>query len=39
MDDEKALWDLFCMTGEPQYYSMYVRQRNGKRPKNSDTEE
>ncbi len=24
-DDEKMLWELFCETGEPRYYSMYVR--------------
>ncbi len=26
--DEKTLWDLFCTTGEPRYYSMYVRAKN-----------
>lgn len=25
-NDEKMLWELFCSTGEPQYYSMYVRE-------------
>lgn len=28
-DDAKLLWELFCSTGEPQYYSMYVRARDG----------
>lgn len=23
-EDEKMLWDLFCSTGEPRYYSMYA---------------
>ncbi len=29
-DDEKMLWDLFCSTGEPRYYSMYaeLKRRN-----------
>lgn len=26
-DDERMLWELFCTTGEPRYYSMYVRAR------------
>ena len=26
-EDEKMLWKLFCMTGEPTYYSMYVRSK------------
>ncbi len=25
--EERMLWDLFCATGEPRYYSMYVRAR------------
>ncbi len=24
-DDEKLLWELFCTTGEPKYYSMYAK--------------
>ena len=39
MDDEKALWYLFCLTGEPQYYSMYVRNRNAKKFDDKKTEE
>lgn len=27
-DDEKMLWELFCVTGEPRYYSMYIRARD-----------
>ncbi len=27
-EDEKMLWELFCETGEPRYYSMYVRAPN-----------
>lgn len=27
-NDEKMLWELFCATGEPRYYSMYVRERD-----------
>lgn len=31
-DDEKMLWELFCTTGEPRYYSMYVKLKSdGKR--------
>ncbi len=26
-NDEKMFWDLFCSTGEPRYYSMYVKER------------
>ena len=26
-NDEKMFWDLFCSTGEPRYYSMYVTER------------
>ncbi len=26
-NDERLLWELFCATGEPRYYSMYVRAR------------
>lgn len=29
-EEEKLLWDLFCMTGEPSYYSMYVRKKREK---------
>ncbi len=32
-DDEKLLWELFCATGEPRYYSMYVKARDGRNPK------
>ena len=30
--EERMFWELFCATGAPQYYSMYVRARdeNGK---------
>ncbi len=31
IDEEKTLWDLFCMTGEPQYYSMYVRKKSAQK--------
>ncbi len=31
-DDEKMLWELFCSTGEPRYYSMYVRARDKDKP-------
>ncbi len=27
-EDEKMLWELFCETGEPRYYSMYVRAKH-----------
>ncbi len=27
IDDEQMLWELFCRTGEPRYYSMYVKTR------------
>ncbi len=30
-NEEKMLWDLFCATGEPRYYSMYVEQRDRSR--------
>lgn len=34
IDDEKMLWKLFCETGEPRYYSMYVRAKHdGERDK------
>ncbi len=23
-EDERMLWELFCSTGEPRYYSMYA---------------
>ncbi len=26
-EKEKTLWDLFCMTGEPRYYSMYAEEK------------
>ena len=26
--EERMLWELFCSTGEPQYYSMYVKARD-----------
>ena len=26
--DERMLWELFCATGEPLYYSMYVKARD-----------
>lgn len=29
-NDEELLWQLFCATGEPQYYSMYVKARDEK---------
>lgn len=29
-NDEQMLWELFCRTGEPRYYSMYVKLREGK---------
>lgn len=29
--DERMLWELFCTTGEPQYYSMYVKARDESR--------
>ena len=29
--DEKLLWELFCATGEPRYYSMYIRVKDRKR--------
>lgn len=32
-DSEKMFWDLFCATGEPRYYSMYVKLRDGKKRK------
>lgn len=28
MKNEDYLWKLFCATGEPLYYSMYVRERD-----------
>lgn len=28
---EKMFWDLFCATGEPRYYSMYVREKENGR--------
>ena len=28
-DEEKLLWDLFCTTGEPRYYSLYARLNDG----------
>ncbi len=31
-DRKKMLWDLFCATGEPVYYSMYVRCDDDKEP-------
>lgn len=24
-EDERILWELFCTTGEPRYYSMYSK--------------
>ncbi len=29
-DKERMYWQLFCATGAPQYYSMYVRARDDK---------
>lgn len=26
-DHERMLWELFCATGEPTYYSLYVRSK------------
>ena len=26
--EERMFWDLFCATGAPQYYSMYVKARD-----------
>lgn len=34
-DDEKTLWELFCSTGEPRYYSMYVKARDNNKDTNS----
>lgn len=25
---ERYFWELFCATGEPRYYSMYIRERD-----------
>ena len=33
--EERMFWELFCATGAPQYYSMYVRARD-ERERNSD---
>lgn len=27
-DDETMMWELFCETGEPRYYSMYAHARD-----------
>lgn len=33
--EERMFWELFCATGAPQYYSMYVRAReNGEGAEN-----
>lgn len=32
-EQERMYWELFCATGAPQYYSMYVRARDGKTAK------
>ena len=26
--EERMFWELFCATGAPQYYSMYVKARD-----------
>ncbi len=34
--DEKLLWELFCNTGEPRYYSMYLRARDIIKPSENE---
>lgn len=29
-DEEQMYWKLFCATGAPQYYSLYVKARDGR---------
>lgn len=33
--EERMFWELFCATGAPQYYSLYVKARD-ERGQNSD---
>ncbi len=36
-NEKQMLWELFCATGEPTYYSMYVRcKENGETENASD---
>ena len=30
-EEERKMWELFCMTGEPRYYSMYAEMKNRNR--------
>ncbi len=33
-NDKQLLWDLFCATGEPHYYSMYVKAKDAEKSRN-----
>ncbi len=37
-EQEHFYWDLFTATGEPLYYSMYVRERDRASRKHKDTD-
>lgn len=26
-EDERMMWELFCQTGEPRYYSLYAKEK------------
>lgn len=38
-NDKQILWDLFTSTGEPKYYTMYVRARDEEKDEAGKTEE
>ena len=29
-EEERNMWELFCMTGEPRYYSLYAEMKRQK---------